>query len=79
MKVKDFLDWFSDFDPESELEFDLFEEKIIGWGDYAECHTPLDATDIDCLDATDEDCLDATDEDCLVETDTVIVTLEWGD
>lgn len=32
MKVKDFLEWFSDFDPESELEFDLFEEKIIGWG-----------------------------------------------
>ena len=26
MKVKDFLEWFSDFDPESELKFDLFEE-----------------------------------------------------
>lgn len=63
MKVKDFLDWFADIDPESELKFDLFEEKINGCGDPIEFHTPLDATD----------------EDCLVETDTVIVTLQWGD
>lgn len=26
MKVKDFLEWFENFDPESELEFELFEE-----------------------------------------------------
>lgn len=63
MKVKDFLYWFDDIDPESELKFDLFEEKVDINGGYLECHTPLDATD----------------EDCLVETDTVIVTLEWGD
>lgn len=63
MKVKDFLDWFADFDPESELKFDLFEEKINGCGDYEEFHTPLDATDANYLD----------------ETDTVFVTLEWGD
>lgn len=30
MKVKDFLDWFSDLDSESELKFDLFEERING-------------------------------------------------
>ena len=63
MKVKDFLEWFSDFDPESELKFDLFEEKINGCGDYEEFHTALDAGDVNYLD----------------ETDTVFVTLEWGD
>ncbi|MDU5417005.1 hypothetical protein [Peptoniphilus harei] len=63
MKVKDFLEWFADFDPQSELEFDLFEEKINGCGDYKEFHTPLDATDVNYLD----------------ETDTVFVTLVWGD
>lgn len=63
MKVKDFLEWFADFDPESDLKFDLFEEKIVGYGDYEEFHTPLDATDVNYLD----------------ETDTVFVTLEWGD
>ena len=63
MKVKNFLEWFSDFDPESELKFDLFEEKVDCNGGYLECHTPLDATDAEYLD----------------ETDTVFVTLEWGD
>lgn len=63
MKVKDFLEWFADFDPESELKFDLFEEKVDINGGYLECHTPLDATDAEYLD----------------ETDTVFVTLEWGD
>ena len=46
MKVKDFLEWFSDFDPESELKFDLFEEGIVNYGDYAEFHTELNFTDI---------------------------------
>lgn len=63
MKVKDFLDWFADFDPESELKFDLFEEKIINYGDYGEFHTPLNVGDVSYLD----------------ENDTVFVTLEWGD
>lgn len=63
MKFKDFLEWFSDIDPESELKFDLFEEKINGCGDPEEFHTPLDVTDVNYLD----------------ETDTVFVTLEWGD
>ena len=44
MKVKDFLDWFKDFDPESELKFDLFKERI-----YGENHTFLDALDADYL------------------------------
>lgn len=63
MKVKEFLEWFSDFDPESELEFELFEKKINGCGDNEEFHTALDAGDVNYLD----------------ETDTVFVTLEWGD
>ena len=46
MKVKDFLEWFSDFGPESELELDLFEEGIVNYGDYAEFHTELHFTDI---------------------------------
>lgn len=46
MKVKDFLEWFADFDPESELEFDLFEEGIANYGDYKEFHTELNFTDI---------------------------------
>ena len=53
MKVKEFLDRFSDFDPESELEFDLFEEKVDINGGYLECHTPLDAADANYLDETD--------------------------
>ncbi|WP_019118372.1 hypothetical protein [Anaerococcus obesiensis] len=44
MKVKDFLDWFKDFHPESELKFDLFEERINGG-----THTFLDALDADNL------------------------------
>lgn len=63
MKVKDFLYWFDDIDPESELEFDLFEERIVNYGDYAESHTPLNVGDVSYLD----------------ENDTVFVTLEWGD
>ena len=39
MKVKDFLEWFDDFYPESELKFDLFEEGIVNYGDYKETHT----------------------------------------
>lgn len=46
MKVKDFLERFSDFNPESELKFDLFEEGIVNYGDYAEFQTELNFTDI---------------------------------
>ena len=63
MKVKDFLEWFADFDSESELKFELFDLIVSSFGDHTEVHTPLDATDIDYLD----------------ETDTVFVTLEWED
>lgn len=48
MKVKDFLEWFSDFDPESELKFDLFESK-----DRGVIETPLDIIDINYFDKTD--------------------------
>ncbi len=50
MKVKEFLEWFEDRDPESKLKFDLFEEGIVNYGDYKEFHTRLYFTDI-----TDED------------------------
>lgn len=63
MKVKDFLDWFADIDPESELKIELFELIVSIFGDYKEVHIPLDVVDINYLD----------------ETDTVFVTLEWGD
>lgn len=63
MKVKDFLEWFFDINPESELKFDLFELIVSRFRDYKEVHTPLYATAIDYLD----------------ETDIVFVTLEWGD
>lgn len=63
MKVKDFLEWFDNFDPESELKFDLFELIVSRFGDYKEVHTLLEATDVNYLD----------------ETDTVFVTLQWGD
>lgn len=53
MKVKDFLDWFSDFDPESELKFDLFEEGVDEYGEYQEFHTPLDVGDVDYADEID--------------------------
>lgn len=46
MKVRDFLEWFSDFDPQSELKFELFEEGIVNYGDYKEFHTELNFTDI---------------------------------
>lgn len=45
MKVKEFLEWFDDFDPESELKFELFEE--IYNGNLPKCieevYTPLEA------------------------------------
>lgn len=63
MKVKEFLDRFSDFDPESELKFELFEEERMPNGDFEEVHTPLDVADANYLD----------------ETDTVFLTLGWGD
>ncbi len=63
MKVKELIDSLNEMDPESELKFDFFEEKINGCGDPIEFHTPLEATDVNYLD----------------ETDTVFVTLEWGD
>ena len=64
MKVKDFLEWFSDIDPESELKFDLFEQIYNdNLGCCEEIYTPLDVGNVDYLD----------------ETDTVFVTLEWGD
>ena len=52
MKVKDFLDWFADFNPESELKFDLFELKG-ELGCCREIHTPLDVADTNYLDETD--------------------------
>ncbi|WP_099321128.1 hypothetical protein [Anaerococcus sp. Marseille-P3625] len=64
MKVKDFLEWFDNFDPESELKIELFEEIYNGnLGCSEEIYTPLDLSDANYLD----------------ETDTVFVTLEWGD
>lgn len=64
MKVKDFLEWFDDFDPESELEFKLFEEIYNdNLGCHEEIYTPLDVADTNYLD----------------ETNTVFVTMEWGD
>ena len=54
MKVKDFLEWFSDFDPQSELKFDLFEEGIVNYGDYKEFHTELNFTDIKSVDGNCE-------------------------
>lgn len=64
MKVKDFLEWFSDFDPESELKIELLEQIYNdNLGCCEEIYTPLDVADINYLD----------------ESDTVFVTLEWGD
>lgn len=48
MKVKEFLDWLADYDPESELRFDLFEARING-----EIHTILEAANANYLDETD--------------------------
>ena len=46
MKVKEVLEWLFDFDTESEIKFDLFEEGIVDYGDYKEFHTELNFTDI---------------------------------
>lgn len=63
MKVKDFLEWFDDFDPESELEFELIEELYNGnLGCCEKFYTPLDLSDVNYY---------------LDKTDTVFVTLEW--
>uniref|UniRef100_UPI001FAE8CA2 hypothetical protein n=1 Tax=Anaerococcus sp. AGMB09787 TaxID=2922869 RepID=UPI001FAE8CA2 len=50
--IKEFLENFKDFDPESELKFGLFEVKINDHGDYQE-YTPLDVIDVNYLDETD--------------------------
>ena len=50
MKVKDFLEWFSDLDPESELKFDLFELIVSRFGGCKEVHTELYFTDIESND-----------------------------
>lgn len=48
MKVKDFLEYFKDFDPESELKFDLFEQTYYDelWWRGQDYYTKLDFTDI---------------------------------
>lgn len=53
MKVKDFLEWFSDIDPESELRFDLSEDERMPNGDFEEMITKLDMVDITYLDIDD--------------------------
>ena len=64
MKVKDFLDWFSDIDPESELEFELFEEIYDdNLGCCKENYTRLGVGDVKYLD----------------ESDTVFVSLVWDE
>lgn len=63
MKVKEFLEDFKDYDPESELKIELFEEMHYeNLGCCYEVHEPLDVADVNYLD----------------ETDTVFVTLQWG-
>lgn len=52
MKVKDFLEYFKNYDPKSELKFDLFELK----DELRMCgvvETPLDVMDVNYLDETD--------------------------
>lgn len=47
MKVKDFLEWFDNVDPDMELKFQLYEEIINGInGDRREIYTELYAFDI---------------------------------
>lgn len=48
MKVKDFLEYFKDFDSESELKFDLFEQTYYDelWWRGQDYYTKLDFTDI---------------------------------
>lgn len=47
MKVKDFLEWFSNIDLESELEFELFEEVLDINGDGVERWCQLIAEELD--------------------------------
>lgn len=60
MKVKDFLDWFSDMDPESELKVELFEQiycNELVWSAqeyYREYYTELDFRNIKNDDGTCE-------------------------
>lgn len=64
MKVKDFLEYFKDFDPESELKIELFEEIYDdNIGGCKEFYTPLGVSDTNYSE----------------EDNTVFVTLEWGD
>lgn len=63
MKVKDFLEYFKDFDPESELKFDLFEEVVDINGNYKERWTELSSEDLDYVD----------------EDENVHLTLAWCD
>lgn len=62
MKVKEFLEDFKDYDPESELKIELFEEIMNSYVDYEEIHSPLEVGNVEYLD----------------ESDTVFVTLQWG-
>lgn len=64
MKVKNLLEWFDDFDPESDLKIELLEQIYNdNLGCCEEIYTPLDVADLNYLD----------------ETNTVFMTLEWGD
>lgn len=54
MKIKDFLEWFSGIDPESELKFKLFEEIYDeNMGCCKEVYTSLEVADANYLDETD--------------------------
>lgn len=53
MKVKEFLEYFEDFDPESELKFDFVDEKIDDYGDFEKFYTPIYMADINYLDEID--------------------------
>lgn len=64
MKVKDFLGWFDNFDQESELKIELFEEI---YNDNLGCHEEIYTT------------LDVSDTNYLDEADTVFMTMELGD
>ena len=63
MKVKEFLEWFDDIDPESQLKFDLFEEVVDINGNYKERWTELSSEDLDYVD----------------EDENVHLTLAWCD
>ncbi|WP_105300931.1 hypothetical protein [Anaerococcus marasmi] len=47
MKIKDFLEDFKDFDPESELKFELFEDVFVSYSESEEVYTDIDVVDID--------------------------------